>query len=521
MCSSTCSKCFRLRNDIDLRNSEPKYKHCKDQYAPKCPLCKLILPQIHNLVRDISVINIKDIPGICNHCKNINSTLQCERCDFILKAYMQEKECYVDHCNKECHEVIARIKTLLSEFEKHEELMKLKSLSLDELLKFLKPLKKTPNVQHKETQRTDSDIQGGTHGFRSSCVCEDLLKKLQEKMASIDYKNYSKLFIDSKTPSHQVSYDRLDKTKKIEKQKKYGKSFNDGKIPSRDIYHDQLEKSKNIERKHKNGKSFDESKIQSHDISSDQLDKTKDNDRKQKKTESNKIKDPKESLDYISKEKRKHGFKKQIKSTKKEQQEGEISKLKGIKDAIGFSNYKDKHKPEFKKTVVRNVKEKSNREKKGKSKKQSDNIKENEFSVDSKKIKVHNKSLDELEKMILNRQKKRKRDPQYNIKRFKIPDVRDLPPLPVKKFKEHASMDSESIIECDQSDEKDFIEVIEGNKIVRYKRGQSRVEPKTKKPLFFNVTHNFDEESLSDMNLRSAVHSDTKPLDQKVDHFML
>ncbi|XP_045542089.1 uncharacterized protein LOC106717001 [Papilio machaon] len=106
--------------------------------------------------------------------------------------------------------------------------------------------------------------------------------------------------------------------------------------------------------------------------------------------------------------------------------------------------------------------------------------------------------------MVLN-QKKRKRASQYNIKSFKIPGIGELPPLPVKKFKELASNDSGSIIECKRSD-KDFTEVIEGNFIVRYKRSHGRVEAETKKPLFFNVTHTFGDESLSDMNLRSQVN---------------
>ncbi|XP_013179655.1 PREDICTED: uncharacterized protein LOC106126495 [Papilio xuthus] len=542
-----CSKCISLRNDLDLRNLDMKHKHYKNemlsinkehgrsylsvtgygnvktceltnktnQYPPKCALCKLILPQIRNLVRDISIINIQDIPGICNHCKNINSTLQCERCDYILRSYMQEKECYVDHCNKECHEVIARIKTLLSEFEKHEELMKFKSLSLDKLLKFLKPLKKPVNVQQKETQATDGGIQAGAQGFKSSCVCEDLLKKLQEKLATSDYKNYGKSFIDGKTPSHEISHEPFEKTNNIENKQNYRKSFvGKSKIPSRDISLDQVERTKNIEKKHKYRSSFIDRKVPSQPITHEWLDKTKKHERKQKKEEVTKMKDNKEAGDLNKRDK--HEFKNKVKKSEKKLKEGVINKLKDNKEGFGLT-HKDKRKPEFKKTLAKNEIEQSKRDKKTRNKKQSDNLKENKYEIDAKKIKVQNKSLDQLEKMI-NQQKKRKRDQQYNIKKFKIPEIGDLPPLPVKKFKELTSEDSGSIIECEHSD-KDFTEMIEGNIIVRYKRGQSRVEPKTKKPLFFNVTHDFGDESLSDMKLRSPVHSKTKSLYKKDELF--
>ncbi|KPJ00568.1 hypothetical protein RR46_07158 [Papilio xuthus] len=403
---------------------------------------------------------------------------------------MQEKECYVDHCNKECHEVIARIKTLLSEFEKHEELMKFKSLSLDKLLKFLKPLKKPVNVQQKETQATDGGIQAGAQGFKSSCVCEDLLKKLQEKLATSDYTNYGKSFIDGKTPSHEISHEPFEKTKNIENKQNYRKSFVGSKIPSRAISLDQVERTKNIEKKHKYRSSFIDRKVPSQPMTHEWLDKTKKHERKQKKEEVTKMKDNKEAVDLNKRDK--HEFKNKVKKSEKKLKEGVINKLKDNKEGFGLT-HKDKLIPEFKKTLAKNEIEQSKRDKKAKNKKQSDNLKENKYEIDAKKIKVQNKSLDQLEKMI-NQQKKRKRDQQYNIKKFKIPEIGDLPPLPVKKFKELTSEDSGSIIECEHSD-KDFTEMIEGNIIVRYKRGQSRVEPKTKKPLFFNVTHDFGDEN--------------------------
>ncbi|KPJ09102.1 hypothetical protein RR48_15243 [Papilio machaon] len=228
------------------------------------------------------------------------------------------------------------------------------------------------------------------------------------------------------------------------------------------------------------------------------FDKTKNIERKQKKSEVNKKKYTTEAIDSNNKDK--YEFKNKAKNTEKKQKEGVINKLKDNKEDITLT-VKDKRKHEFKIPVAKDVIEQSKREKKTKNKMHSDNIKENGFDIDLKKIKVQNKSLNQLEKMVLN-QKKRKRASQYNIKSFKIPGIGELPPLPVKKFKELASNDSGSIIECKRSD-KDFTEVIEGNFIVRYKRSHGRVEAETKKPLFFNVTHTFGDESLSDMNLRS------------------
>ncbi|OWR50484.1 hypothetical protein KGM_203903 [Danaus plexippus plexippus] len=84
-------------NNIILHNTSNKNLKRLDyimelcQYRTKCFKCKMLIQRIRNAIDETSIINKNEVMGVCDYCKRSNQKHQCQRCQYIIEKFLQNK----------------------------------------------------------------------------------------------------------------------------------------------------------------------------------------------------------------------------------------------------------------------------------------------------------------------------------------------------------------------------------------------------------------------------------------------